>query len=105
MKMAKQEKYLTQDQLRNVFNKFQYKDMVNFDELIISFEEELADCSVDKITPEELQQIKKVIMNDEEVLDQLRIAKKNREAGTSRFVDTDEDFDHLFEEVKRKQKI
>jgi hypothetical protein len=105
MKLANQEKYLTQDQLRKVFSKFQYNDSVNFHELIISIEEELADHSVDKITSEEMQQIKKIIINDEEILDQLRTARKNRESGTSQFVDTEEDFDRLFEEVSREQNI
>lgn len=49
MMMAKQEKYLTQDQLRKVFNKFQYNDTVDIVDLLGSIEEELADRSVDKI--------------------------------------------------------
>jgi hypothetical protein len=69
MMMAKQEKYLTQDQLRKVFNKFQYNDTVDIVDLLGSIEEELADRSVDKITVEEMHQIEISVKSPSDDLD------------------------------------
>ncbi|TVY06913.1 hypothetical protein [Paenibacillus cremeus] len=41
-----------------------------------------------------------MIKNDEGVLKQLRSAKRNREAGTAKYIETEEEFERLFAEIE-----
>jgi hypothetical protein len=101
IKVMNKTKFITQDQLRRVFNKFESIEMINIQDLYASFEEEVKDFSVDQISSEQSEKIEIIIMNDKSVLEQLRSAKEDRESGNSRFIDTEEDFDRLAKETKR----
>jgi 3-methyladenine DNA glycosylase Tag len=94
-------KFITQSQFRRVFKKFESNEMINIQDLYDSYEEELKDLSVDQIRHKEREKIENFIMNDKSVLEQLRTAKEDNESGTSRFINTEEDFDLFTKEVKR----
>jgi hypothetical protein len=94
-------KFITQSQFRRVFKKFESIEMINIQDLYDSYEEELKDLSVDRIPFKEREKIENFIMKDKSVLEQLRTAKEDNESGTSRFINTEEDFDLFTKEVKR----